>query len=398
MSTSLSYPPTSRLPKIQEIPDCSPSLLADTLTYLRGIYVPQVRGIHRINRLRIQGYSSCSTAYRKSLPSESGSLSSDPFERAFVIRWLTALVSCDNISDELVNDAASLLAACAGTASAGMLNRVYTFGQSNTCPDPNLLSITLTDNPLDNHDYASVGAQTWGGAYVLADLFADFPDELLPPPTSTTLRVLELGAGTGLVGLALTRLLHLRGQATHTVVTDFYPSVLENLRRNVTMNFPGHPQDCHNTGSPSSSVTVEFLNWEQLANTSDSVDGLEAAAALGAPFDVLIGADIIYEAEHARWIHGCVTRLLRHPRTDDAATGTGVAPRFHLLIPLRSTHLAEAHTIEQVFPFSDETDACSSPAPSFQLRIVAKDVITCSAYEDDLSEAVEYVYYQIGWC
>lgn len=32
--------------------------------------------------------------------------------------------------------------------------------------------VALTDIPLDNHDYGSIGTQTWGGACVLAEMIA----------------------------------------------------------------------------------------------------------------------------------------------------------------------------------------------------------------------------------
>ncbi|KAF8171054.1 hypothetical protein K438DRAFT_1982331 [Mycena galopus ATCC 62051] len=132
---------------------------------------------------------------------------SDEFERAYTIRWLTYLVN--NVEklrgspsevDSVVGRAASLLANCGGTSSAGTIARTFEF-PSERGP----ISITVQDIPLENGDIASVGAQTWGGACVLSEIIAAQPADfgLVKDPLSPSLRVLELGAGTGLVGLVL---------------------------------------------------------------------------------------------------------------------------------------------------------------------------------------------------
>ncbi|TFL06381.1 hypothetical protein BDV98DRAFT_559316 [Pterulicium gracile] len=88
-------------------------------------------------------------------------------------------------------------------------------------------------------------------------------------------------------------------------------------------------------------------------------------------FDVVVGADIIYEAEHARWIRECLIRLLKP------------GAEFHLVIPLRKTHAVECETVERVFGLERE------------LGILGRERIRCRGDGDDV---VEYSYYRIGWC
>jgi hypothetical protein len=174
-------------------------------------------------------------------------LRSDVFERSYVIKWLTALVaqvealesreghtnSLPTSTQNIVHEAASILALCAGTASAGTITRTFSFplGRKN---HPSVIKVQLTDVPLDNYNYSSVGAQTWGGACVLAERIVRYPEYfgLVGHESSdsfqmkkSALRILELGAGTGLVSLALAKLLKSSRDwtncPTEIIATDF---------------------------------------------------------------------------------------------------------------------------------------------------------------------------------
>ncbi|KAG1758169.1 hypothetical protein EDD22DRAFT_911831 [Suillus occidentalis] len=262
---SVLCPPTSYLPPIAKIASFSVTQLLDALTYLQSLYHPEV----------------CGSRHKP--------IRSDAFEHSYSIRWLTALmiarlevwedllhsgeVSLDLGTPEtifahtemIVQQAASLLAICAGRR----------------------VEAQLTDIPLDNDDYGSVGAQTWGGACVLAEMVMDDPERFgldSPPdgPESRRLSVLELGAGTGLVSIVVTKLLDTLPSFNHrqvsVVATDFHPSVLANL-----------------------------------------------------------------SVQHAAWIKDCLKGLVRHP--SDSAVSPAA---FHLVIPLRPTHAFESSTVESL--------------------------------------------------
>ena len=378
-------PPTSRLAPIAKIATVTTTQLFESLHYLRSLYRPQVRGSRRRRR-----------------EDSDDDVWSDAFERAYAIRWLTALIaqlearSIDTDTDSLIEQAASLLATCAGVAAAGKVQRQFAFDSALA----GTISVALTDIPLDNHDYGSVGAQTWGGACVLAEMIAEHPGRFGLCTRSGSsdsrarerpLRILELGAGTGLVGLTVAKLLQTSLPNSNTtlhpratiLLTDFYPAVLENLQSNIDTNFPPVPDDTDRAVL----VNSHPLDWSSFS-TTETIPGI-----LSTPFDVIFGADIVYEAQHAVWIRECLTTLLSCP------DGSNEDPVFHLVIPLRPTHTFESSTVEEVFGSKDRV----SEGPQQELTILSKESIVCEAYGDGRVERsrtdddVEYVYYRIGW-
>lgn len=149
------------------------------------------------------------------------------------------------------------------------------------------------------------------------------------------------------------------------VATDFYPLVLTNLQANIAANFPR-----------SSSISSCHLDWAAFA------DDHEDSPLLYEPFDVILGADIIYEAQHALWIKACLRKLLRTSTNPTSDLG-GV---FHLIIPLRSAFAFESSTMDTVF----------DPRPG-DVGILEKETIVCDSSPGNERESVEYAYYKIGW-
>jgi hypothetical protein len=302
-------PPTSRLPPICKISSSSCAILLDALEYLRSIYVPEVRGSRRhcITDTNGNGKHSDSESYM-----------SDTFEKAHAIRWLTCVISQSDHSwrdegddetlttasvrqrERILEEAASLLAIYAGTASAGTFTRIFSFGSQQSVSESDVgrfhFQVQLGDAPLENHDFTSVGAQTWGSACVLADMIVDDPKAFGLQSESTAegdevmrdeLRVLELGAGTGLVSLTVGKLLDvLRGWRTRwrrasVFATDFHPSVLKNLQSNVSLNFPGREMEPGSEGRVS--VESHHMDWSEVCVRSDLVRPFDE------PFDLILG-------------------------------------------------------------------------------------------------------------
>jgi len=450
-------PPTSVLPNVKELRSASLASLRRAVDYLYVLYLPEVRGSRRRRRDRTDGI----------LPSpdlklESGdqpstrteyiqAIRSDAFERAYSMRWLTSLTKVLSESDahidtdieedesrrNLIDRAASLLASCSGASATGTISRQFKFSSADSPHHAPVISIVLTDAPLINADYGTVGAQTWGGACVLSEMLVEDPSSFglaisdKSPPQST-LRILELGSGTGLVGLTISKLfMHLPASSlassdpgtdhpmssitkVEIVLTDFHPVVLENLRRNVEANI----REQESGRRLEVDVRVRRLDWESvyLAGKEDSsaineIEGQDTTTDIdmGGPFDLIFGADIIYEAQHALWVRACLEKVL-------AASPFAV---FHLVIPLRSTHAKESSTIEQTFPRASSAasnDISSSHAikldtqltqmkSSRHLAIISKENIICDALPDsghgrttyDGADEVVYAHYKIGW-
>lgn len=387
------HPPTAHLPPIAKIVAYTSAQLLDALLYLRLLYNPEVRGSRRIRAREVRPtkshWSDDSDAIQL--------IRSDTFERSYAVRWLIALISrmediqeptpdtqaCSASALEqpvhpevLIQHAAALLAVCAGVAAAGTVQRIFSFESD----EAGRIEIPLKDIPLENHDYTSVGGQTWGGACVLAEMIVEHLARFGLGDTSPVgnddrlcrgdLRILELGAGTGLVGLTVAKLLAALGNRWATVVsTDFHPSILANLKANIDANFPARNNDGMIT------IVSHFLDWANFPVSASIPD------VLSEPFDIVLGADIIYEVEHATWIKNCLKRLLRYP-SDSQTTSL-----FHLVIPLRSTHAFESSTIESVFQWENHAEPV----------ILSKESIFCEAHGDIGNDVVEYVYYRIGF-
>jgi predicted nicotinamide N-methyase len=397
-------PPTAQLPHIAKLASSSPESLSKALQYLQLLYNSEVRGSRRVKKaLSTDIYPSIgSNANLKADDrADLDLLRADSYERTYAMRWLTALIShastfesidCEsNLMphdlaqthlaaqyDAILTAASSLLAICAGASAAGILTRTFTFGS-----DAGDISVTLTDAPLENQTFESVGAQTWGGACVLAEIIVEQPTMFgLAPEISKgkRVRLLELGAGTGLVSLTLSKLLEKTGIEAEIVATDFYLAVLANLQSNIAANRI-------RSASPVS-LTNYFLDWSTFAALEAPLPPFDNA------FDIIFGADIIYEASHALWIKSCLQVLLRRPKACCAFPPA----IFHLIIPLRPTHTMECQTVEEVFPLVPTPATLPlSDMIDLELVILEKEVIVCEAGEGRRDMDVEYGYYKIGW-
>lgn len=107
-----------------------------------------------------------------------------------------------------------------------------------------------------------------------------------PPPPTNRPHILELGAGTGLVGLAASALF-----ATHTHLTDL-PSILPNLENNVHENA---------SLTASSTVTTSVLDW------SDR----DSYIFRDPHYDLILAADSLYAPEHPTWLVQVMGLLLK---------------------------------------------------------------------------------------
>ncbi|KAF7327607.1 hypothetical protein MKEN_00339900 [Mycena kentingensis (nom. inval.)] len=356
-------PPSLKLPPLRGIANISIEEATRCVEYLRTLYTPKIRGSRMLRRV---GNDGIPIPWRYLSPGPQETLSADEFERSYAIRWLTYIThNCDRMQGSaedlasLAELAASVLANCGGASSAGVVWRDIELG-STSGP----IRVKLRDIPLEE-GMAGVGAQTWGGACVLSEIIAAEPEKFGLNDSTNPLRVLELGAGTGLVGCVFAKLAHQIGVQTTVVCTDGYPPALENLAVNINANFPSLPEK-----SLISSVALDWAEVSRLALEEPLPPPLDA------DFDIILGADIIYEAEHARWIRQVLTRLLKRQSAQNI---------FHLVIPLRRTHAAESSTVEKEF-----VDDGDGPV------VIAKEIIICDV-EEKAGEEVEYAYYHIGW-
>ncbi|KII93153.1 hypothetical protein PLICRDRAFT_381942 [Plicaturopsis crispa FD-325 SS-3] len=259
-------------------------------------------------------------------------LRTDAYERSFAVKWLTGFISrSDTWSAAGGSDAASTEEECLETVDAACtllarfsrntespedeapphITRQFSFPRAPTDNEPPV-TVELNDAPLSQTDHTSVGLQSWAASIILAT-------RLCASPASASAfrarRVLELGAGTGLLSIAAAKL-----GAASVVATDYHADVLANLRRNVSAP----------ANACATPIDVCALDWEA-----------PGAFGGGGEFDVLLAADVIYDPLHAVWIKACVERFLR--RSPESV--------FWLAIPVRETgrHGGLAGTVDAVF-------------------------------------------------
>ncbi|CEG80269.1 hypothetical protein RMATCC62417_14630 [Rhizopus microsporus] len=116
-------------------------------------------------------------------------------------------------------------------------------------------------------------------------------------------RVLELGTGTGMVGLVCDLL---GAQQVH--VTDYHPRVLENVAYNIQLN--------------QSRATFSKLDFIEVANDQGKQE----------TYDIVIASDLLYEMEHAKYLPIAVNKLVKN--------------EFYFMIPLRDTHWEEVECFQ----------------------------------------------------
>jgi SAM-dependent methyltransferase len=323
-------------------------------------------------------------------------LRADSLERAFAVRWVTGFVAradtwieaseSDTEAEErsqIFDEAISLLSAFSGGDEEPevALTRSFTFSTVSASAGDCQIQVELNDAPLSNEDHTSVGLQSWGSAILLAERMCASPATFIPVRSDLKrpLRILELGAGTGMLSIVAAKLL--RQQCTEgditalqgspeIIATDYHPDVLANLSVNVSTNFPG------TAAQPP--IVVKALDWENPVYE----------APFDKPFDIVLAADVVYHPNHAEWIKKCVERLLVRP--DPSATqGSEAGGVFWLFIPVRTTgrHEGMDGTVDALFPFAGSGDG---------LVILDREVVDRQGSVGRADEGA-YKLSKIGW-
>ncbi|KAI0437558.1 hypothetical protein F4803DRAFT_146236 [Xylaria telfairii] len=322
-------PPSSSLPAIRSLNDQTETRILDALGGLHTIYCPlptslafQTSSEHKDPPTAADsGYASDND---EGNGKEEGGfeLRDDPYERSFAERWLTGFLgraeelTCFENEDSrqrAIDKASCILASFFSQDEEededAEITRDYCFtlnldsyeakkhGESN---NKETITVQLTDGLAgrDDTDHTDVGLQSWGAAFIFTELMCATPARLNFAKSSlgSAPRIIELGAGTGLVGIALAKILPRLGVLTPTIIaTDFHPTVLANLRANIVRNFPTPSWE------KTPSIQVAPLDWE----TPDLSSPLDEQA------DVLVATDVIYGREHAVWLRDCAARMLK---------------------------------------------------------------------------------------
>lgn len=352
-------PPSSSLPPLRRLDDLPEDRIFAALENLSAIYRPAVASVaqklaagsnhppHAAN-LVDSGYTSATEDDDCDHEDALDALRADDYERGVAERWLTGLIAraeelecftSEEARARALDEASCVLEsfyaapATADDADDDEYTRDFCFDLAVPGADePTPITVRLNDGLAGKNsaDPDDVGLQSWSASIVFSDLLCASPDRygLAPKSDKSPLRVVELGAGTGLVGLVVgTMLPHLGLAGSKVIATDYHPAVLANLRANVATNF---------LSPDAAPVESCLLDW--------AAPSLEAP--LDIPADILIATDVVYAPEHAVWLRDCATKLL-------ASTGV-----FWLLITVRQkgrfedVHVCE--TVEAAFAAGDK--------------------------------------------
>ena len=222
-------------------------------------------------------------------PKQSGKASAVQVDPEGVARYLTSIVSNslrwiqdDETKEEIWNQASLRLSERSGRTAMGDLDRKFTIPTRDGSFELSIHEPALTGDDL--------GLKTWAASYLLAKRLHTF--DFLQSTQDKRPKVLELGSGTGLVGLAMA------GLGADVVLTDL-SSIYANLARNAEMNAPSLEQR-------GGSIRTGVLDWTQpntctlFSETTVSSEG--QGERLSGKFPLILAADSLYSSEHPQML------------------------------------------------------------------------------------------------
>lgn len=214
--------------------------------------------------------------------------------RREVISYLASIISNglqwikDDEQKEAIWEAASqCLSQRCGRAGMGEITRKWPF-RNRQVP----FELIVREPPITGD---SLGHKTWGSSFLMAQLLDSLASgslaHLLVPGCRESLGVLELGSGTGLLGIAAAAMWQVE------VVLSDLPDIVTNLDYNIEQN----------------RVVVEQLGGKMCSGilTWGSENGNDARFSSGHQFDIILAADSIYDDDHPGLLCSAIHDQLR---------------------------------------------------------------------------------------
>ncbi|TIA77256.1 VPS28-domain-containing protein [Aureobasidium pullulans] len=259
-----------------------------------------------------------------------------------VPQYLTRIVSSpltwieDDAEKEKIWDSASLrLSERSGRTGMGAISRSFRIPLSaeTTNSSSTMKPVITTSDEQDTnidvkiHEPAltedNLGLKTWASSFVFARNWHNLRDRIpLVFGKDKNATILELGAGTGLVGIAAAAVL-----GAQVLLTDL-PEILPNLERNIASNK-------ETIESRNGSAQAAMLDWtapEKIIYPEDS-EGKRplVAEAESSKYPLVVAADPIYSKEHPAWL----------VQTINCHLARGPDARVLIQIPIREAYAEE---------------------------------------------------------
>ncbi|KAJ5361575.1 Vacuolar protein sorting-associated VPS28 [Penicillium brevicompactum] len=244
---------------------------------------------------------------------------------AGVTRYLTSIIASpltwletDELREAIWDAAGARLSERSGRTAMPAMSRMFNVPTSSG--DEYTLTLHEPSITADN-----LGMKTWVSSYLLSrrlhtlELPAAFPNSAVSSSTSTQqpLRALELGAGTGLVGLAFAAV---QGRSAKIHLTDL-PEIVPNLAHNAALN-------------------VELLNTTGATVTTGTLDWSVTPSPLPTEeerYDMILAADPLYSPSHPKWLVDTIGPWLSR----------GLGARVVTEMPLRDAYLPQVKEFRQ---------------------------------------------------
>ncbi|KAJ5167445.1 uncharacterized protein N7482_006226 [Penicillium canariense] len=248
---------------------------------------------------------------------------------AGLTRYLTQIISSplswletEELREAVWDAAGARLSERSGRAAMPAMSRIFNIPTSSG--EDYTLTLHEPSLTADN-----LGMKTWVSSYLLSRRLHELlesPPELVPVGStdrSTTssrnkpVRALELGSGTGLVGLSFAAL---KGRGATVHLTDL-PEIVPNLAHNTALNV----ELLNKTGA---TVTTGVLDWSETPTPPPAAEER---------FDVILAADPLYSPNHPKWLVDTIAPWL----------SKGLNARVVAEMPLRDAYLPQVHEFRQ---------------------------------------------------
>ena len=243
------------------------------------------------------------------------------------------------------------------------------------------LSAVAIQRSIGTPEQRQAGVSThlsvWPGAHHLCNYLSSHCKEVFGNGVAAaeprTINILELGAGTGWLGLTVASNLRIRAARknleteTHAAASGAENAAVGNIpvRYNVTMTelaaavpaLRKHVSEFENAAAAADgpgpvSVSVRECDWSKCVKGSEEKDDEDMAALLGTHWDVIIGSELVWNSAGASALPHAF-RAFYAPAETATATKPAGCPATHILYAHQPQYSPAAHKL-----FLDGCDAC----------------------------------------